>query len=122
MKIVYVLIIMAIATVSGASEVILKWDAVEDKSVLGYKIYATGSDSVIEEDVGNITQIPVAEIGVKKDTTYTYQVTVYNACGESEKSDAVVYSDPSKVPVKPFGVRIIAKIFGLLRIIVGGGK
>jgi len=78
-----------------AAQMNLTWDAVNDSSLQGYKIYCgtASRNYATAVNAGNVTSYAVTGLGGS--TTYYFAVTAYNSTAESTFSDEVTYTTPA---------------------------
>lgn len=104
-----IFLIIIFSIYAHASDSMLKWDA-STEDVSGYIIYYGLSleNYPLSEDVGNVTQYPLANFTLSEGTTYFFVVRGYNAAGESGDSNVISYAVPiagdTTPPLPPEGV------------------
>jgi len=91
-KILISFFIMLIAVSGHAEDYFLEWDA--STGAEGYKVYFTDGATQYQKDVGNVVQYNLDDLNAQPGTEYTYYVTAYNTCGESEPSESVSHMIP----------------------------
>jgi len=102
---ILMMFLFPIMALAGAT---LQWDAPEGQ-VDGYIIYY----NEWSQDVGSVTEFDVAGLNLQPGVDYAITVTAYNDAGESEKSNAVSYTQAAFVPDEkpcPVVIRIPNKI------------
>ena len=80
----------------------LTWGA-SSGTIVGYRIYyglSSGKYTGMEE-IGNVTQYPLAELPLQEKTTYYLAVTAFNNNGESKASNEIAYYCPDSTPPSP---------------------
>ena len=82
-----ILLLLLIAFPANADH-LLKWDA--SNGAIGYKIYF----NEFNKDVGDVTQCNLNDLNIEPNVAYTYHVTAYNECGESEPSNTLDFTRP----------------------------
>ena len=86
-----------------AAQVTLAWDKSPESDIVGYKIHygIISGNYDYSVNIGNYTSCNIS--GLEENTTYYFAATAYNAIGESDFSEEIVYSvsfesDPSSDP------------------------
>ena len=80
-----------------SAQVTLTWDAVNDNTLQGYKIYygTASRNYTTAVNAGNVTSYAVT--GLSDSTTYYFTATAYNGTVESTFSGEVTYTTPGGV-------------------------
>lgn len=78
---------------SSSTSVLLEWDLIpeEDRNgiILGYMVYYKGRDGVEQTFVHESTSTFLDLQGLEKFTEHSFQLTVFNSIGESNRSEIV---------------------------------
>lgn len=97
-----IILLLLTINVSYAASPYLKWDPVTTPEgvdpLLGYIIHytRTGQTDNYTKDVGDVTEYPLlTDLNLAYNQEYTFAVTAYNACGESEYSNTVTFTRPN---------------------------
>jgi hypothetical protein len=96
LKIVFVVMILAMVHAQAlAATVRMSWNANNDSSLLGYKVYYGHYPHVYSTVLSPIYSTSVDIGDLKAGSTYYMAVTAYNADGESDFSDEVSVTIPN---------------------------
>ena len=78
---------------SSSTSILLEWDLMPEEDwngiILGYVICYTGRDGVEQTFVHESTSSSLDLQGLEKFTEYSFQLTVFNSIGESNRSEIV---------------------------------
>jgi len=103
-----------VATATGTSSVSLSWNSSTDNTgVTGYKIYRGGVQ------VGTSSTVSYFDTGLSASTTYSYQVSAYDAAGNNSGQSASVSSTTSS-PATSGGYKPITSGFNARTVVVDG--
>lgn len=80
---------------SSSTSILLEWDLIPEEDwngiILGYMVYYTGRDGVeqtfVHESTSTATSLDLQ--GLEKFTEHSFQLTVFNSIGESNRSEIV---------------------------------
>ena len=103
MKYLISLIVILLFSVTPTFGDHLVWDAVvPDQCVDGYNVYYNG----VVVNVGKVTTYNIDLLPLDPCTLYTFEVTAFNAAGESDKSNDIQYVKVYNPPPIPGNVRV----------------
>ena len=78
---------------TSSTSVLLEWDLIpeEDRNgkILGYNVYYIGRSGVEQTFVHESTSTFLDLQGLEKYTDYSFQLTIFNSIGESNRSEVV---------------------------------
>jgi hypothetical protein len=78
---------------TSSTSILLEWDLMpeDDRNgiLLGYMVYYTGRSGVEQTFVHDSTSLYLDLQGLEKFTEYSFEITVFNSIGESNRSEIV---------------------------------